>query len=74
MITRPAEPRDADNMAEWVQTTPHNRLDPAVATYPHLYTFAVEDESGPLLYVADPPRSGRRERGSPAGHRAPAIH
>jgi hypothetical protein len=55
MRYRPAEPSDALNAAEWIQSTPSNNLDPAVAAYPLLYTFAVEDEHGPLLYVPTHP-------------------
>lgn len=51
MRIREAEQADGERMAEWVQTTRQNRLDPAIATYERLYTFAVEDENGPLLYV-----------------------
>ena len=51
MDVRDAKPSDGQNMADWVLSTPHNSFDPSIATYPHLYTFAVEDEAGPVLYV-----------------------
>jgi len=50
-MIRDAEPADGQNMADWILSTPHNSFDPAIATYPHLHTFAIEDEDGPLLYV-----------------------
>ena len=55
MITRPADPQDAARMAEWSVHTPSNGFDPDTATYPHLFTFAIEDKDGPILYVPTHP-------------------
>ena len=51
MNVRPANPTDADNMAEWVMSTPNNGFSSEIARDPNLYTFAIEDEDGPLIYV-----------------------
>ena len=42
-------------MAEWSVHTPSNGLDPDTASYPHLFTFTIEDEHGPILYVPTHP-------------------
>jgi GNAT superfamily N-acetyltransferase len=38
-------------MAEWVMSTPDNGFVSEIATDPNLYTFAIDDENGPLIYV-----------------------
>lgn len=55
MIIRPAEPEDSGRMVEWSVSTPSNGFDPDIASYPHLYTIAIEDEHGPLMYVPTHP-------------------
>jgi hypothetical protein len=55
MKIRTATPSDVEALAEWAFSTPNNGLDPAIASYPHLTVFVVEDENGPLLYTPTHP-------------------
>jgi len=55
MFTRPAESSDAANYVEWSYDTKENGFNSSFADYPHLFTFAIEDEHGPILYVPTHP-------------------
>lgn len=55
MKIRTATADDVEALAEWAFSTPENGLDPAIAGYPHLTVFVVEDEEGPLLYTPTHP-------------------
>jgi hypothetical protein len=55
MKIRTATEADVEALAEWAFSTPENGLDPAIASYPHLTVFVVEDENGPLLYTPTHP-------------------
>jgi hypothetical protein len=54
-MIRPATPSDAEKYVEWSYSTPSNGFNSSFSRYPHLFTFAVDDERGPLLYAPTHP-------------------
>jgi N-acetylglutamate synthase-like GNAT family acetyltransferase len=51
MNVRMATPEDAEKMAEWIQRTPNNGFDPAIADYPGLMVLVVEKDGEPIMYL-----------------------
>ena len=49
MNVRGAGPQDAQNYADWLQSTPSNLYDPAVYQYPTTTTLVVEHKDEPVL-------------------------
>src|SRR5947208_2865916 len=46
-----ATPADAEQFTQWLGSTPHNGLDPSIATYPSLQTLKISMGGEPVLYV-----------------------